>query len=163
SRRWGLTRLAAPPHAVLPMRQQQSAATHGIHTLDTGDVRPSLGAAYLVVEQGSAAFVDCGTNHSVPLLLQALADAGLGADAVDAVVLADARLDHAGGAGVLTAQRPDARAAADPRGAPQMIDRRRLVASATAVYGEEELARHDGEQLPVPEERLVAAGHGQVV
>src|SRR5690606_33319008 len=88
------------------MRQQQSAATYGIPTLDTGYVRPSFGAAYLVVEQGRAAFVDCGTNHSVPLLLQALADAGLGTDAVDWVVLTHAHLDHAGGAGLLMQRLP---------------------------------------------------------
>jgi Zn-dependent hydrolases, including glyoxylases len=145
------------------MRQQQSAATHGIHTLDTGYVRPSFGAAYLVVEQGRAAFVDCGTNHSVPLLLQALADAGLGTDAVDWVVLTHAHLDHAGGAGLLMQQLPNAQLVAHPRAAPHMVDPQRLVAGATAVYGEEEFARHYGQLLPVPEERVVAAGDGHVI
>ena len=48
---------------------------NGIHVIDTGFHRPSFDAAYLVVENGRAAFVDTGTNHSVPRLLEALAAA----------------------------------------------------------------------------------------
>jgi len=145
------------------MRQQQLAASHGIHTLDTGYIRPSFGAAYLVVEQGRAAFVDCGTNHSVPLLLQALSDAGLAPEAVDWLVLTHAHLDHAGGAGLLMQQLPKAKLVAHPRAAPHMVDPQRLVAGATAVYGEEEFARHYGQLVPVPEERVVVAGDGHVI
>src|SRR5690606_35583632 len=114
------------------MRQQQLAASHGIHTLDSGYVRPSFGAAYLVIEHGRAAFVDCGTNHSVPLLLQALAEAGLAPDAVDWLVLTHAHLDHAGGAGLLMQQLPNAKLVAHPRATPHMVDPQRLVAGATA-------------------------------
>jgi hypothetical protein len=45
---------------------------HGIHTIDTGFVRPQFDAAYLIVENGRGAFIDCGTNHSVPRMLAAL-------------------------------------------------------------------------------------------
>ena len=49
---------------------------HGIHTIDTGFHRALFDAAYLIVEDGRAAFVDAGTNHSVPRLLAALEAAG---------------------------------------------------------------------------------------
>ena len=52
-------------------------ADPSIHTIDTGFQRPDFDAAYLIVENGRAAFVDCGTGLSVPAMLQALADAGL--------------------------------------------------------------------------------------
>ncbi|TWH10151.1 MULTISPECIES: MBL fold metallo-hydrolase [Pseudoxanthomonas] len=145
------------------MQQQQLAAAHGIHTLDTGYVRPAFDAAYLVVERGRAAFVDCGTNHSVPVLMQALADAGLGAEAVDWVVLTHAHLDHAGGAGLLMRQLPNARLVAHPRAAPHMVDPQRLVAGAMAVYGEEQFARHYGSLEPVPESRVVVAADGHAI
>ncbi len=143
--------------------RQQAAAAHGIHTLDTGYVRQGFGAAYLVVERGRAAFVDCGTRHSVPLLLQALAAQGVEPGAVDWVLLTHAHLDHAGGAGVLMQQLPNARLVAHPRAAPHMVDPARLVAGATAVYGEEEFERHYGQLVPVPEARVVVAGDGHVV
>ncbi len=44
----------------------------GIHVVDTGFHRPRFDAAYLIVESGRAAFVDTGTNASVPRLLAAL-------------------------------------------------------------------------------------------
>ena len=50
---------------------------HGVHVIDTGFQRPGFDAAYLIVEQGRAAFVDTGTNFAVPHLLGALAFAGL--------------------------------------------------------------------------------------
>jgi len=136
---------------------------HGIHTIDTGYLRPRFDAAYLVVEDGRGAFVDCGTNRSVPVLLQALARAGLAPAQVDWVILTHAHLDHAGGAGELMRQLPGARLLAHPRAAPHMVDPARLVAGATAVYGEAEFARHYGRLVPVPAERVVVAEDGHVV
>jgi glyoxylase-like metal-dependent hydrolase (beta-lactamase superfamily II) len=48
-----------------------------------------------------------------------------------------------------------------PRGAPHMIDPARLIAGATAVYGEEEIARSYGRIEPIPAERVVVAEDGQ--
>ena len=47
-------------------------ADPSIHTIDTGFQRPDFDAAYLIVENDRAAFVDCGTGLSVPAMLQAL-------------------------------------------------------------------------------------------
>jgi glyoxylase-like metal-dependent hydrolase (beta-lactamase superfamily II) len=135
----------------------------GIHTIDTGYVRPRFDAAYLVVENGRGAFIDCGTNQSVPVLLQALAQAGLAPADIDWLVLTHVHLDHAGGAGTLMRRLPNARLVAHPRAAPHMIDPVRLVAGATAVYGEEEFRCHYGELLPVPVDRVVVAADGHVV
>jgi glyoxylase-like metal-dependent hydrolase (beta-lactamase superfamily II) len=74
---------------------------HGIHVIDTGFHRPMFDASYLVVENGRAAFIDTGTNHSVPRLLEALASLGLAPEAVDFVIVTHVHLDHAGGAGLL--------------------------------------------------------------
>ena len=136
---------------------------HGIHTIDTGYVRPGFDAAYLVVEAGRGAFIDCGTNHSVPVLLAALALAGIAPADVDWLVLTHVHLDHAGGAGALMRHLPNARLVAHPRAAPHMVDPARLAAGATAVYGEAEFARHYGELVPVPSGRVVVAADGHEV
>ncbi|UWX04731.1 MBL fold metallo-hydrolase [Pseudoxanthomonas sp. NC8] len=135
----------------------------GIHTIDTGYLRPRFDAAYLVVENGRGAFVDCGTNHSVPVLMAVLAQAGLAPADVDWLVLTHVHLDHAGGAGTLMQRLPNARLVAHPRAAPHMIDPARLIAGAMAVYGEAEFNSHYGELLPVPAARVVVAGDGHVI
>ena len=136
---------------------------HGIQTIDTAYVRPRFDAAYLVVENGRGAFIDCGTNHSVGVLLAALDSAGLAPADVDWLVLTHVHLDHAGGAGTLMRHLPNARLVAHPRAAPHMVDPARLVAGVMAVYGEAEFTRHYGELLPVPAARVVVADDGHVV
>jgi len=138
-------------------------AGHGIHIIDTAFQRDHFDAAYLVVEQGRGAFIDCGTNHSVPNLLASLGDAGLAPADVDWLLLTHVHLDHAGGAGALMTRLPNARLVVHPRGARHMIDPSRLIAGATAVYGEDEMTRSYGEILPVPKERVVVAEDGHVV
>jgi len=134
-----------------------------IITVDTGFQRPCFDAAYLIVENGRGAFVDCGTSLSVPRLLAAIRDAGLAPENIDWLLLTHVHLDHAGGAGALMRELPNARAVVHPRGAPHMIDPAKLIAGATAVYGEEEMARSYGTIVPIPAERVDIANDGHVV
>ena len=136
---------------------------HGIHTIDTGFVRPRFDAAYLIVENGRGAFVDCGTNHSVPWLLAALGNAGLVPADVDWLILTHVHLDHAGGAGELLVRLPNAKLVVHPRGARHMIDPSQLWAGASAVYGEQVMESSYGRLRPVPAERVVEANDGHVV
>lgn len=136
---------------------------HGIHVIDTGFVRPRFDAAYLLVENGRGAFIDCGTNHSVPRLLGALEDAGIDASRVDWLILTHVHLDHAGGAGELMARLPNARLLVHPRGARHMIDPSQLWAGALAVYGEKVMEQAYGRLRPVPAERVMEAPDGHVV
>ncbi|MGH8144726.1 MAG: MBL fold metallo-hydrolase [Rhodanobacteraceae bacterium] len=130
---------------------------HGIHVIDTGFQRPLFDAAYLIVEQARAAFIDCGTNHSQPRLLAKLEQAGLSVENVDWLILTHVHLDHAGGAGELMARLPNVRLVVHPRGARHMIDPSKLWAGATAVYGEAEMQRSYGRLKPVPAERVMEA------
>jgi len=136
---------------------------HGIHTIDTGFVRPHFDAAYLVVENGRGAFIDCGTNHAVPRMLDALRAANLSPAEVDWLILTHVHLDHAGGAGELMAQLPNARLVVHPRGARHMIDPGQLWAGASAVYGEAVMDATYGRLRPVPAERVVEAPDGHEV
>jgi glyoxylase-like metal-dependent hydrolase (beta-lactamase superfamily II) len=137
--------------------------SHGIHAIDTGFHRPRFDAAYLVVEGGRAAFVDTGTNHSVPRLLAALAALGLAPDAVDYVIATHVHLDHAGGAGLLMRELPGARLVVHPRGARHLIDSSHLIRSATGVYGADEIERSYGRLVAVPAERVVRTRDGMTI
>lgn len=140
-----------------------TAPAFGICTIDTGFHRPDFDAAYLIAENGRGAFVDSGTSHSLPRHLAALAAARLDPADVDWVILTHAHLDHAGGAGALLRELPNARLLAHPRCAPHMIDPRKLIAGATAVYGAEEIARSYGEIVPVDASRVDIAEDDHVI
>ncbi|MCX7561940.1 MBL fold metallo-hydrolase [Xanthomonadaceae bacterium XH05] len=135
----------------------------GIHTIDTGFQRCNFDAAYLVVESGRGAFVDCGTSLALPAMLTAISTAGLTPADIDWLILTHVHLDHAGGAGALLQHLPNARVVVHPRGAPHMIEPARLIAGATAVYGEEEMARSYGQIVPIPAERVDIAHDGHRV
>ncbi len=133
---------------------------HGIQALDSGYVRPWLAAIHLIVHRGEAAIVDTGVNASVPVVLEALRDAGLGPDAVRWVMLTHVHLDHAGGAGRLLHHLPRAQVTVHPRGAPHLRDPARLVAGTEAVYGVDAARALYGVIEPVPPERLIETPDG---
>ncbi len=136
---------------------------HGIWAIDTGYQRPKFDAAYLIVEQGRAAFVDSGTSHSVPRLLDALDATGVSRDAVDWVIPTHVHLDHAGGVGALMEALPSARMVVHPRGARHLINPTVLLAGARAVYGEEEVQRAYGTVVPVEAARVLESADGMVI
>lgn len=132
----------------------------GIHTLDADYLRPGLAAIHLIVQDGHAAIVDTGTRHAVPAVLKALTRLGVGPEAVDWIIVTHVHLDHAGGAGALLRQCPNARLVVHPRGARHMVDPSRLVAGTQAVYGEEAFERLYGEIVAAPAERVLEAADG---
>jgi len=134
---------------------------HGIFAIDAQYLYPGHAAAHLIVDAGRAAFVDVGTNDSVPHLMAALAGLGLAPEAVDYLLLTHVHLDHAGGAGRLMRALPAARAVVHPRGAPHLLDPSKLIAGSKAVYGEERFARLYGELLPIARERLQVSADGE--
>jgi glyoxylase-like metal-dependent hydrolase (beta-lactamase superfamily II) len=140
------------------MTERQAQITmlnDGIFAVDTEYARSLQDASHLIVEGGRAAFVDTGVNSSVPLLLDALAQRNLDVGDVDFVILTHVHLDHAGGAGALMQQLPNASCVVHRYGAPHMIDPARLVAGTQAVYGIEQTAATYGTIVPVDERRVV--------
>ncbi len=136
---------------------------HGIDAIDTGFHRPLFDAAYLIIERGRAAFIDTGTNDSVPRLLAALAARGLAVEAVDYVIATHVHLDHAGGVGLLMQRLPTARLVVHPRGARHLADPAHLIRSATGVYGAEEIERSYGTLVPVAAERIVTTSDAMTI
>jgi glyoxylase-like metal-dependent hydrolase (beta-lactamase superfamily II) len=132
----------------------------GITAIDCDYVRPRLAASHLVVDAGRAAFVDTGTTHSVPNLLGALEAKGIGRGDVDWVLTTHVHLDHAGGAGALMRELPNARCAIHPRGARHLAEPAKLVAGSVAVYGEDRYRALYGEIVPIDAARIFVAQDG---
>ncbi|HEY6517597.1 MAG TPA: MBL fold metallo-hydrolase [Steroidobacteraceae bacterium] len=135
----------------------------GITAVDTEYVRPGHAAAHIVQHRGRAAFVDVGTNDSVPYLLAALEALGIAREAVDYLLLTHVHLDHAGGAGRLMQELPHAVAVLHPRGAPHMIDPARLIAGSRAVYGDEPFRRLYGDLVSIPAQRVRVTRDGDTL
>jgi len=135
----------------------------GIHTVDTGFKRRGMVAAHLMIEGSRAALVDVGVSPAAGRVLAALEGLGIAREAVDWVMVTHVHLDHAGAAGMLLQELPNARLVVHPRGAPHMIDPSRLIAGAVAVYGEVEMAAEFGDIVPAPEDRVVQVQDGDVL
>jgi glyoxylase-like metal-dependent hydrolase (beta-lactamase superfamily II) len=127
---------------------------HGVFAIDTGFQRPRFDAAYLLVHEGRAAFIDNGTQLALPRHLGALDALGLARAAVEFVIPTHVHLDHAGCTGALMRELPGATAIVHPRGAKHLIDPSALIASALSVYGAEEMARSYGEIIAVDGQRV---------
>jgi glyoxylase-like metal-dependent hydrolase (beta-lactamase superfamily II) len=136
---------------------------NGIHAFDAGYVRHMLAAVHLVVDDGRAAFVDTGSNASLPHAQQTLAALGLAPEAVDYVILTHIHLDHAGGAGAMMRAFPNARLVVHPRGARHMIDPTKLMAATEEVYGRDTARALYGELVPVPAARVIEAAEGTTI
>ncbi|MBS0580318.1 MAG: MBL fold metallo-hydrolase [Proteobacteria bacterium] len=136
---------------------------HGITAVDTEYLHPGHAAAHIILDDGRAAFVDVGTNHSVPYLLAALQALSIPRSAVDYLLLTHVHLDHAGGAGALLQALPNARAFIHPRGAAHLIDPGKLIAGSKVVYGEARYARLYGELVPLPAARVHEVADGEKV
>ncbi len=135
----------------------------GIFVIDSGYIRPRFDAIHLIVEQGRVAIIDTATQHAATHVMQALADLGLGPEAVDYVVLTHVHLDHAGGAGRLMQLCPNAQLTVHPRGAPHMISPERLWAAVVEVYGKDMAEREYGEPLPIDPSRIIETPEGMQV
>lgn len=133
---------------------------NGIYAFDAGYVRPILAAIHLLVDDGRVALIDTGSNDSLPNVLAALEKLGLGRDAVDYIILTHIHLDHAGGAGTLMRELPNARLVVHPRGSRHMAEPSKLVAGVTAVYGQDYVDQVYGEILPIAAERIIDAHEG---
>lgn len=126
-----------------------------IVTIDTAYLgRARFAAAYLLIEGDRAAFIDNNTNAAVPTLLAVLEAHDLAPEQVEYLIITHVHLDHAGGTSTLARACPNATVLAHPRAAPHIIDPSKLVASASAVYGEQAFEQLYGQISPVPEARV---------
>jgi glyoxylase-like metal-dependent hydrolase (beta-lactamase superfamily II) len=136
---------------------------NGIYAFDAGYVRHQLAAVHLIVDDGRAAFIDNGSNASLPRAQRALAELGLAPSAVDYVIVTHIHLDHAGGSGAYMQAFPSAKFVVHPRGARHMVDPAKLMAATEEVYGKENARRLYGELVPVPADRVIETHDGMVL
>ena len=129
----------------------------GVTCIDTMYMQTGHAACYLMVHNDHVAFIDTGTGNTVPYLLATLAAKDIPVGAVEYVIPTHVHLDHAGGAGLLMSQLPNASLVIHPRGARHMIDPSKLIIGATSVYGAKNFNQLFGEVKPIDENRVIIA------
>lgn len=131
-----------------------------IDTIDSGYVTEKVAAIYLLQANNKAMLVDSGTQHSLPAVQAELARSGLSDHDVEWLVLTHIHLDHAGGAGIMMRQFPNARLLVHPRGAPHMVDPSKLIAGTRAVYGQQKMQTLYGDIIAIDAARIKSYNDG---
>lgn len=130
-----------------------------VHTLDLNfQNQHDAIASFLVPYSGGAILVESGPGSTIEGLKAALAEHGYKVSDVTHLLLTHIHLDHAGAAGWLA--KHGAEVYVHPRGAPHMIDPRKLIASATRIY-RDDMARLWGDFLAVPEAQIHTPEDGE--
>jgi glyoxylase-like metal-dependent hydrolase (beta-lactamase superfamily II) len=133
---------------------------NGVYHIDAHYVKPGVASLYCVVHHQQVAIIETGTAHSLPYVRNLLTQLGLSAQQVRYVVPTHVHLDHAGGAGVMMREFPQAELIIHPRGARHMIDPAKLVTATRGIYGDKAFDDLYGEIPPIDASRVIAAEHG---
>lgn len=112
---------------------------------------------FLVETEDGLALNDCGPASTLPTLVAALADRGLGFDDLSHILLSHIHFDHAGAAGAIVRANPAIQVHVSAIGAPHLIDPSRLEASARRLWGEA-FDTLWGAVTPIPEANLHIVG-----
>lgn len=135
----------------------------GIYTIDTGYRRQGLVASHLIRQGDECAFIDVGTSSCLQVIRDVMQVMGIKPEQVKYIMVTHVHLDHAGAAGMLMQECPQAQLVVHPRGARHMIDPSKLIAGATAVYGEDVMKQTFGEVVPVDADRVITVEDEQVL
>ena len=132
-------------------------------TIDCNYLYPEFAAAYLMMEDRRALFIENNTSRALNRMLSALQTEDLVPDQVEYLIITHVHLDHAGGTSALVRHCPNATVLAHPKAAKTIIDPSRLIASAKKVYGEREFDELYGEILPVDKDRVRVISDGETL
>lgn len=117
-------------------------------------------AAY-VLKEDKVAVVETGPTSSIPNLLAGLQEIDISNDAVDYVMVSHIHIDHAGGAGTLLENLPNAKLLLHKRGASHMVNPEKLwIHSREALR---EIVDLYGPIQPVPESRIIIPEDGTII
>ncbi|WP_226585612.1 MBL fold metallo-hydrolase [Halobacillus litoralis] len=116
---------------------------------------------YVFMEE-EITLIETGPSPSVPRVLEGLKDLKRSPEDVRYIVLTHIHLDHAGGAGLLLQECPNAEVIVHKKGWRHLADPSRLIQGARAVYGENFDDLFDP-IVPIPEERLMVKEDGDTL
>ncbi|MCW8930764.1 MAG: MBL fold metallo-hydrolase [Gammaproteobacteria bacterium] len=133
---------------------------YGITCIESWYQSEGIACCYLLESDGQCVLIDTGTARTTPLIMALLEKRSIAKEQVKYIIPTHVHLDHAGGAGQLMAELPEAQLVIHPFGARHMIDPSKLQAGATAVYGEEAFNQQFDTLLPIDATRVIEMEDG---
>ncbi|ELY64940.1 MBL fold metallo-hydrolase [Natrinema versiforme] len=143
------------------VREVTTGDCSDLYYLDTGMYDTNEYGAVYILDDERPAVVDTGIGTNYDLLREALAEVGIGEDDLEVIALTHIHLDHAGGAGFLAADYPNADVYVHPIGVDHLADPSRLVAGTKNAVGDQWEYYVDPE--PIPEDRIVTIEDGDAI
>ncbi|ADJ14222.1 MBL fold metallo-hydrolase [Halalkalicoccus jeotgali] len=129
--------------------------------LDTGMYDTERYGAVYIVDAERPAVIDTGIGTNYEFILSAMAEIGITPEELAVIAPTHIHLDHAGGAGYLAAECPNAEIHVHEIGAPHLVDPERLIAGTKAAV--EDQWEYYAEPKPVPEERITELSGGDTI
>lgn len=133
-----------------------------IHLIDGFDLDVPDRTGSYVIDEEALTIVETGPSPSIKHVKEGLKTLGFSLDQVKYIIVTHIHLDHAGGAGLLVKECPNATVVVHPRGERHLVNPKKLAAGARAIYGESFSDLFDP-IIPVPEERLLVKGEGDTL
>ncbi|ASN07242.1 MBL fold metallo-hydrolase [Virgibacillus necropolis] len=128
-----------------------------IYLIDGFDLgKPERTGTY-VIDEEELTLVETGPSPSIKYVKEGLDSLGFSLTDVKYIIVTHIHLDHAGGAGLLIKDCPNAKVVVHPKGERHLINPKKLAAGARAVYGESFAELFDP-IVPVPEDKLLIKG-----
>lgn len=133
-----------------------------IYLIDGFDLGVADRTGSYVITEEKLTIVETGPSPSIKHIKKGLETLGYQLTDVAYIVLTHIHLDHAGGAGLLIRDCPNAKIVVHPKGERHLINPKRLAAGARAVYGESFSELFDP-IVPIDAERLLVKSEGDVL
>ena len=133
-----------------------------IYLIDGFDLDVANRTGTYVIQEEALTLIETGPSPSVKYIKAGLAALGHALDEIKYIIVTHIHLDHAGGAGLLLRECPNATIIVHPRGERHLINPKKLAAGARAVYGDSFSELFDP-IVPIPEDRLLVKGEGDIL
>ena len=132
-----------------------------VYYVDTGMYDVAEYGSIYVIDDERPALIDTGIGTHDEVLLDAVAEIGIAPEEIEVIAPTHAHLDHAGGAGFLVEECPNADVYVYETAASLLIDPTALWKGTREAVGS--MIKHYVEPKPVPEERLVELTDGDTL
>ncbi|WP_108669876.1 MBL fold metallo-hydrolase [Peribacillus acanthi] len=109
-----------------------------IYLMDCYDLqRTGRTGTYVIKDENNITLIESSASPSIPYILDGLRELNISPENITYLIVTHIHLDHAGGAGLLLRECPNANIIVHPNGARHLEDPSRLIAGARAVYGDD--------------------------